>query len=119
VRWKSQYEPGQSVYLLENGNLLHCCFTHNSGFTGGGEGGRLEEFDWDGKIVWEFEYSDNEHLSHHDVKPLPNGNVLVMAVEKKSADQCITAGFDPKVLRDNQLFPEFLSIACWVGVTTT
>jgi hypothetical protein len=107
-QWKSQYEPGQSAYLLENGHLLHCCFTHNRGFTRGGEGGRLEEFDWDGKLVWEFEYSSDEHLSHHDVKPLPNGNILVMAVEKKSLDQCIAAGFDPKMLRDEQLFPEHI-----------
>jgi hypothetical protein len=106
--WKSQYEPGQSVYLLENGHLLHCCFTRNRGFTRGGEGGRLEEFDWEGSLVWEFEYSTDQYLSHHDVKPLPNGNVLVMAVEKKSLDQCLAAGFDPRMLRDEQLFPEFI-----------
>ena len=105
--WKSQYEPGQSVYLLENGHLLHCCFTKNRGFTSGGEGGRLEEFDWDGKLVWEFEYSTDQHLSHHDVKPLPNGNVLVLAVEKKSYQDCLAAGFDPRMTRDQQLFPEF------------
>ncbi len=107
-QWKSQYEPGQSVYLLENGHLLHCCFTRNKGFTRGGEGGRLEEFDWEGNLVWEFEYSTDEYLSHHDVKPLPNGNVLVLAVEKKSHEQCMAAGFDPKMLRDDQLFPEFI-----------
>ena len=95
-RWKSQYEPGQSVYLLENGHLLHCCFTKNKGFTSGGEGGRLEEFDWDGNFVWEFEYSTDQYLSHHDVKPLPNGNVLVLAVEKKSYEECLAAGFDPQ-----------------------
>ena len=105
--WKSQYEPGQSVYLLENGHLLHCCFTKNRGFTSGGEGGRLEEFDWDGKLVWEFDYSSDTHLSHHDVKPLPNGNVLVLAVEKKSYEDCLAAGFDPRMMRDRQLFPEF------------
>ena len=105
--WKSQYEPGQSVYLLENGHLLHCCFTKNRGFTSGGEGGRLEEFDWDGNLVWEFEYSSNQHLSHHDVKPLPNGNVLVLAVEKKTYDDCLAAGFNPQMMRDEQLFPEF------------
>ena len=105
--WKSQYEPGQSVYLLENGHLLHCCFTKNRGFTSGGEGGRLEEFDWDGKLVWEFEYSSDQHLSHHDVKPLPNGNVLVLAVEKKTYEDCLAAGFDPRMMRDRQLFPEF------------
>ncbi len=105
--WKSEYEPGQSVYLLENGHLLHCCFTKNKGFTSGGEGGRLEEFDWDGNLVWEFEYSNDEHLSHHDIKPLPNGNILMLAVEKKSLEECIKAGFDPRMMRDNQLFPEF------------
>ena len=105
--WKSKYEPGQSVYLLPNGHLLHCCFTHNRGFTSGGEGGRLEEFDWDGNLVWEFEYSDDQHLSHHDVKPLPNGNVLVLAVEKKTYEDCLAAGFDPRMMRDQQLFPEF------------
>ena len=106
-QWKSQYEPGQSVYLLENGHLLHCCFTRNRGFTQGGEGGRLEEFDWEGNLVWEFEYSSDQYLSHHDVKPLPNGNVLMLAVEKKSYDDCLAAGFDPGMLRDEQLFPEF------------
>jgi len=106
--WDSEYEPGQSVYLLPNGHLLHCCFTRNKGFTRGGEGGRLEEFDWEGNIVWEFEYSSDEHLSHHDIQPLPNGNVLILAVEKKSYEECIAAGFDPKMLRDQQLFPEFI-----------
>jgi hypothetical protein len=106
-RWDSKYEPGQSVYLLENGHLLHCCFTKNRGFTSGGEGGRLEEFDWDGNLVWEFDYSSAQHLSHHDVKPLPNGNVLVLAVEKKSYEDCLAAGFNPRMLRDEQLFPEF------------
>ena len=105
--WKSQYEPGQSVYLLENGHLLHCCFTKNRGFTSGGEGGRLEEFDWDGNLVWEFEYSTDQHLSHHDIKPLPDGNVLVLAVEKKSYEDCMAAGFNPRMMRDQQLFPEF------------
>ncbi|HUT91424.1 MAG TPA: aryl-sulfate sulfotransferase [Thermoguttaceae bacterium] len=105
--WKSDYEPGQSVYLLENGHLLHCCFTKNKGFTRGGEGGRLEEFDWEGNLVWEFEYSNDEHLSHHDIKPLPNGNVLMLAVEKKSYEECLAAGFDPRMMRDKQLFPEY------------
>jgi formylglycine-generating enzyme required for sulfatase activity len=106
--WKSEYEPGQSVYLLPNGHLLHCCFTRNRGFTRGGEGGRIEEFDWDGKLVWEFTYSSDQVLSHHDIEPLPNGNILVLAVEKKSYEECIAAGFDPRNLRDRQLFPEHI-----------
>lgn len=105
-QWQSAYEPGQSVYLKPNGNLLHCCFTKNRGFTSGGEGGRVEEFDWDGKLVWEFEYSSDQHLSHHDIAPLPNGNILLLVVEKKSVDECLAAGFAPAMLRDRQLFPD-------------
>ena len=105
-QWKSDYEPGQTVYLKPNGNLLHCCFTKNRGFTGGGEGGRIEEFDWDGKLIWEFTYSSNQYLSHHDIAPLPNGNILMLVVEKKSLDECISAGFNPEQLRDGQLYPD-------------
>jgi len=106
--WESEYEPGQSVYLQPNGNLLHCCFTKNKGFTRGGEGGRLEEFDWEGNLIWEFEYSSDQYLSHHDIAPMPNGNILILAVEKKSYDEAIAAGFEPRMLRDQQLFPEFV-----------
>jgi hypothetical protein len=105
-QWKSDYEPGQSVYLKSNGNLLHCCFTKNRGFTSGGEGGRVEEFDWDGNLVWEFEYSSDQHLSHHDIAPLPNGNILMLVVEKKSREECLAVGFKPEMLRDGQLFPD-------------
>lgn len=105
-QWKSAYEPGQSVYLKPNGNLLHCCFTKNRGFTSGGEGGRVEEFDWAGNLVWEFDYSTDQYLSHHDIAPLPNGNILMLVVEKKTYDDCIAAGFKPDMLRDRQLFPD-------------
>ncbi len=95
--WETGYEPGQSVYLQPNGNLLHCCFTKNKGFTRGGEGGRLEEFDWDGKMVWEFTYSSDRYLSHHDIAPMPNGNVLMLVVEKKSLTDLEEIGKCPRL----------------------
>ena len=52
--WESDYEPGQSVYLLENGNLLHTAFVGpaaNRTFHGGGAGGRVQEFTWDGELA--------------------------------------------------------------------
>lgn len=42
----STYAPGQSVYLLENGHLLRACMTKGKLSSGGGEGGRIEEYDW-------------------------------------------------------------------------
>ncbi|MCP4150679.1 MAG: SUMF1/EgtB/PvdO family nonheme iron enzyme, partial [bacterium] len=104
----SQYEPGQTVYLLPNGNLLRCCFVHGTGFIRGGEGGRLEEYNWEGKLVWEFNYSSDNYMLHHDIEVLPNGNILALAVEKKTAGQCIEAGFTPGMLRDKEIYPDFV-----------
>lgn len=106
--WKSQYEPGQSVYLLPNGHLLHCCLTKNKSFIGGGEGGRLEEFDWEGNLVWEYVLSDDKNLMHHDIAPLPNGNILAMVVELKTMEEAVKAGFNPDAVNDSKLFPDYI-----------
>ena len=105
---KSEYEPGQTVYLLENGHLLRCCFTHTRGFTRGGEGGRIEEYDWEDNLVWEFDYASDTHMLHHDIRLLPNGNILALAVEKKTQEECIAAGFQSRMLLDHELFPDYV-----------
>jgi hypothetical protein len=91
----STYAPGQAVYLLENGHLLRTCMLQGQLGTGGGEGGRIEEYDWDDNLVWEFNYSTADYTQHHDIKKLPNGNIIMLVVEKKSYAECIAAGFDP------------------------
>lgn len=106
--WTSQYEPGQSVYLLENGNLLHCCLVKGRSSIGGGEGGRIEEYDWNGNLVWEYWCSDNNKMMHHDIEPLPNGNFLAMIVERKSYEECMAVGFPPNTMRDDYLAPEYI-----------
>jgi len=105
-QWKSAYEPGQSVYLKPNGHLLHTCMMRSRSFTGGGEGGRVEEYDWNGKLVWEFDYSTDQYVQHHDIAPMPNGNILMLVVENKSYEEAVAAGFDPQLLRDDRLFPD-------------
>lgn len=95
---KSIYEPGQSVYLLENGNLIRTCMVKGQMNTGGGEGGRIEEYDWNGNLVWELDFSTSTYMQHHDVRPLPNGNLIMLVVEKKTYAQAIAAGFNPSKL---------------------
>ena|GEM_PF-890669 len=104
--WESKYEPGQSAYLLPNGHLLRACFMKARGFTGGGEGGRIEEYDWEGNLVWEFDHASNASMQHHDIEPLPNGNILMLVVEKKTRADCLAAGFDERMLRDRELYPD-------------
>ena len=105
-QWKSAYEPGQSAYLLPNGHLVRAGMLRVQGGTGGGEGGRLEEYDWEGNLVWEFNHATRDYQLHHDFKPLPNGHILALMVERKSRAEASAAGFDERLLRDDFLVPD-------------
>jgi hypothetical protein len=94
----SKYPPGQSVYLLENGHLLRTCMTKGKLSAGGGEGGRVEEYDWDDNLVWQLDYSTDTYMQHHDIHILPNGNVLMLVMEKKTYAEVLAAGFNPSKL---------------------
>ncbi len=98
--WTSDRPPGQSVFLLENGHLARAERVDNPVFFGGGQGGRLREFDWDGKLVWEYAISDEKRCAHHDFEVLPNGHVLVIAWESRSADEARAAGRADESLED-------------------
>ena len=97
----SKYTPGQSSYLLTNGNLLRACMLQAQPLgTGGGEGGRVEEYDWDGNLVWGFNFSTATYMQHHDVRLLPNGNIIMLVVEKKTVADVIAAGFDTSKIQE-------------------
>jgi len=105
--WKSAYIQGFGTYLLENGDLLRLDeFGGNSAFMSGGRAGRVEKFDNQSNLLWEFIYANDEHCSHHDIKPLPNGNVLIIAWELKTKTEAISAGRNPNRLRSNTLWPD-------------
>ena len=88
------------AYLLPNGNLLRSVSLPNSGpNTGGGDGGRITEYDWTGNLVWQFDYSTPLYAMHHDLKYLPNGNVIVLLVETKTLAEMSAAGFRPNILQ--------------------
>jgi hypothetical protein len=104
--WQSNYPPGQSAYLLENGHLLRTGNVNNRTFTSGGAGGRVQEYDWDGKLLWDFEYSSNQYLQHHDIRRLPNGNVLLIAWDAKTSAEAIAAGRNPALVTMRGLWPD-------------
>ena len=91
---KSTYPPGQSVYLLPNGHILRSCMTPGRLSSGGGEGGRIEEYDWDDNLVWELDFSTDTYMQHHDIHILPNGNIIMLVIEKKTLAECTAAGFN-------------------------
>ena len=100
--WPNNNYPGYSVYPLENGNILRAA-RHNFKL-----GGMVQEIAWNGDIVWEFIYDTDEHLSHHDIEPLPNGNVLMIAWEYKTEDETIAAGRNPNLEPTGPLTPDHI-----------
>ena len=99
-KWTSAYPPGRADYLLENGHLMRECMVKLPGTlsTGGGEGGRIEERDWAGNLVWAFDLNTSTNMCHHDFKVLPNGNLIMLVVEKKTTAEVLAAGFNPALL---------------------
>ncbi len=106
--WTSDYDPGNSVYLLENGNLLRPGTIKTGVFDGGGSGGVVQEIAPDNTVVWEFQYANERVQQHHDIEQLPNGNILMIAWEYKTRAEAITAGRDPNLLKDGELWPDHI-----------
>ena len=78
-QWSSAYPPGNAVYLLEDGSILRAGRTSSTDITFGGQGGIIEKFDWNGNLTWQYLYDTPQMRQHHDVFPMPNGNVLILA----------------------------------------
>ena len=90
--WASDCTPALTAYLLENGHLLRPGTLPGQGSGGPGAGGRIQEFTWEGDLVWDYRFDDNRYQPHHDIARLPNGNVLLVASERKTAQEAIAVG---------------------------
>ena len=105
-RWSSTRTPGVSVYLMDNGNLVRPLADTSATFTAGGAGGWLEMQDWDGNLLWEYDFGGPLIFQHHDIEPLPNGNILVMAWDKKDFGQVLAQGRDSAITNSGGLWAE-------------
>ena len=81
-QWRHPTKPGNYAYLLPNGSLLWSGETEIGPRPGGGKGGLLREYNWDGDVLWE--YQDNNQ--HHDFRRLKNGNTLYIGWEQMPKD---------------------------------
>ncbi|RPI74320.1 MAG: hypothetical protein EHM42_15585, partial [Planctomycetaceae bacterium] len=106
--WTSEHKSGAAVYLLENGHLFRPAEAVNRkpGFQGPAAAGILQEFDWDGNLVWEFEYHSEQRLPHHDAIKLPNGNALLICWEMISEEEAIAKGRRPESIKGSHLQPD-------------
>ena len=100
------FNPGNSVYLLESGLLVRCKRPDGRIVWGGGEGGTVDIVDWDGTVLSSFTLNNDQFRLHHDVAPMPSGNILMIAWERISETDAIASGRDPEIITQGAVFSE-------------
>jgi hypothetical protein len=118
--WKTKSNPGAHDLLLKNGHLLRG-FTPTVDYDGkpipaswnipiGGAAGGVQEFDWNGNLVWQYIGKTADKCQHHTFFRMENGNTLILLWEKITAADALAAGRDPKTMPANGigLYPDMV-----------
>lgn len=105
------FRPGNTAYLLENGNLVKTKRSANvmdDPIWAGGGGATVEIRTWDNELLWSFTLNNENFRLHHDIEPMPNGNIMMIVWEKKTREEALQAGRDPDLLPDDEVWSEML-----------
>lgn len=81
--WEFSERPAITCYLLENGNLLRAGIDS------------LEIRDWNNQLVWSYAITSHGFPQHHDIEPMPNGNILVVSKESFDDIELLELGRNP------------------------
>ncbi len=115
--WSSEYTPGQSVYITDNGGILRTIRLSIMA-PGGGAGGGIRKITREGTINWDFTYYTDDYLSHHDIEELSNGNILMIAWDYRTRDEAIEAGRRPNTIIGDLFYPDHIIEVKPTGPTT-
>lgn len=86
--WIGAEKIASTPYLLQGGELMRPCrVPATPPMNGAAYGGRIQHFTLDGTLLWDFTFSDENNQPHHDICPMPNGNVLIVAWERKTQQE--------------------------------
>lgn len=101
--------PGNTAYLMPNGNLVKTVTPPGSaGFPifAPGAGGGVEIRSWDNELLWDYTVNNDTIRMHHDIAVKENGNILIVAWDYMSAEEAIQAGRDPALIAANSMWPD-------------
>ena len=90
--WTHDQGPASMPYLLQDSSIIYPYRVAFPTMVVGGVGGGIQKQSWDGEILWEYEFANEQYQHHHDVEPLPNGNILLIVWEKKTAQEAYNMG---------------------------
>ena len=101
-RWVTSTPVVGVPYLLPGGRVLRI------NALGGAItlGGTFEILDWDGTVAWSYE-SD---AFHHDLEPLPDGNILMIGAQLLTTEEVVALGRDPAIAGEGLVAFEILEL---------
>lgn len=91
--WNLNTSCNYAIQLTETGNIVRGAISNSLQIQGPAVGGLVEEFNPDGNRVWSFDHSGSDYVSHHDICYMENGNVLLIAWERKTAAELQALGY--------------------------
>ena len=91
--WQHDSKAASMPYLYPDGTLLYPGTVSDiptMDLTN--PGGKITKYNWYGEIIWDYIFADSLYIQHHDIEPLPNGNILILAYEVRTFEEGINAG---------------------------
>lgn len=96
--WTFSERPANTCYLLENGNLLR-------------PGKNMIEIrDWNNQVLWSVSKASLNVKQHHDIEPLPNGNILLLLKDGYPDTTMISNGRDRTFVASTFYFDRIVEI---------
>ena len=90
--WSCNSNVAYIPYLMPDSTIWRPGVYSGASMRGAAYGGLIEHYDWNGDVIESFTWSNSNHQQHHDIQPMPNGNVLVVSWEKKTSSEAQAVG---------------------------
>ncbi len=90
--WTGTVNCAYVAYLMPDSSIWRGDVYSGATMRGAAYGGLMQQYDWNGNIVESFIWSNANHQQHHDFCVMPNGHVLLISWERKTAAQAQALG---------------------------
>jgi hypothetical protein len=104
-QWNHPARCASISYLMPDSTLFYPCLAPNSFFEVAAAGGRILKYTWEGEVLWDFTWSSMNFIQHHDIEPLPNGNILILSNERKTMQDAIDRG---RIEINGEIWPDMI-----------
>jgi hypothetical protein len=90
--WAGTVSCAYVAYLMRDSSIWRGDVYSGASMRGAAYGGLMQQYNWNGDIVESFVWSNSYHQQHHDHHVMPNGHVLLVSWDRKTAAQAQALG---------------------------